>query len=234
MKIPIYTICLLALFSCSSGTGHKRYSTNNIDSVKPVEHNIKSYTDELRISISATDTIDVSSDSTFGVGDDNLFSHKEFRVFNSKNAFNEIAELNDYNLLTCYRNNNFDPIKGPDTLNILIDYSDFPNAYPDTAFVITSIDIFNGDRKSLKKWSNSTKIKDVEVYYQHSFIGRAKLNNTFKMQSIYLEREGQPLPIYGYKTDTITILVKSIYDNNGSSKGYSLSEIKFDGYKMKD
>jgi hypothetical protein len=184
----------------------------------------------LKIIIAKNDNINEVEDSDFGVGDDDLFTGDDvfFYVFKNNKCIKRIIALNDYNLQTPHSNKYFSS-SVPDTIVVLFDFSAMKKIKHDTAILINTIRVFNGDRRSLSKWTNSVKVKDIEIWYRKKCIGIAKLENTFKMEDVILGRNS--IPIFSGSKDTLQLIIKNTYSLSNIKTGYYLSEIKFDGIK---
>lgn len=184
----------------------------------------------LSVHVAENDTINFDDDSEYGVGDDNIFTYQEFYLVSSDTIKNiELEKLNDYNLSTAYLNNTFNGKF--DTLYIINDYSEYPKVYSDTALVIDNVSIFNGNRLSLNDWEKSIKVKDMEIHHKGQCFGKFSLENTYKAQFVNLNN-GIPI-LYGTK-DSIMLVIKSVYAPPTNTVGYSISEVKLDGYKKSD
>lgn len=184
---------------------------------------------QLKLAISASDKIDRTEDTSFGVGDDDLFAANDvkFHVMSMGRISEEIVTLNDYNLQTAYHREKL-PSNKVDTLLAMIDLKGLRKIQQETAVVVNEIQVFNGDRKDLISWKNSVKAKDVEFRYHSMCIGEVTLNNTLVMQSISLGKNS--IALFGGGLDTLQI-IKSVYPSASITTNYSLSEIKFAGLK---
>ncbi|MDI9320180.1 MAG: hypothetical protein QM530_06840 [Phycisphaerales bacterium] len=219
-----YLLFLWAVVSCTQTNAPQKANKPLV-----VEYNkTENACDTLSVIVSETDTFDYEADGQYGVGDDDLFSYKDFYVIDKESSDTDFLErINDYNLLTAYTKATFR--NQSDTLFIINDYSDYPKVYSDTAMIINEIMICNGNRNSLLTWKKSTKICDAAIYHSNICIGEFSLKKTYKMQTVNFGKNKFAIR-YGVK-DSIIFVIKSIYPSNELG-GYSISEIKLEGEKI--
>lgn len=219
MKIIVGAFFLL---SCG-GSSNIGKSYNGSHVAPEIELSLSDTCNSLDVFISDNDTYNYTEDSQYGVGDDDLFSVAEFIIYKvNKGRSTDVSNLlSDYNLTTSLslslENENVD------TFDIIIKFPGLNDLKIDTIGLISNVTIFNGNRKSPALWSKSGKVKMVGLLHNKVVLGCAELKDTYKYQSISIP---SPVVLLRGKIDTISVLVKSLYNDE---KGYSLSEIKLEG-----
>ncbi|MDI9312560.1 MAG: hypothetical protein QM535_20280 [Limnohabitans sp.] len=203
-----------SFFICSTNRNSAQLNPNNTQCSLPVY-------------VSKNDTFDIEADMEYGIGDDDLFSANNFKLYRFDSGVLHDASdmLDDYNLTTAAKFKH----KKSDTLFAIFSFPNIISSEKDTLAIIKSITIFNGNRKSMQKWKVSRKIRQLEFFHRGNILGCAELQNTFKYQNVNLLHN---IYVHPKQSDTIIIVIKSIYSNTiNKSNTYEISEIKIEGEK---
>lgn len=219
-----YLLFLWALVSCTQ-TNAPQKGNEPLE----VEHSkTENNCDTLSVIVSQTDTFDYEADSQYGVGDDDLFTANDPKIYKINNGkWNDISNiLDDYNLTTSVDlllNN-----KNPDTFCIVVKFPGLTSlSNIDTLGLVNSIAIFNGKRTSVSYWKKSGKVKEIELLHNGLSQGCTQLINTYKYQTVNFKK---PIALLKGKSDTFSIIVKSTYPiSKIELQKYSISEIKLEG-----
>ena len=223
-----YHDILLCLFLLLAGCGQKNSERYTQKHIAPDFRPVENQQDSLLVTTARYDTLNPATDSLYGVGDDDLFTARDPEMYKVKDGkWKEVSDLiNDYDLTTCIEGQ-----LGPgqsDTFSIIIAFEGIANnPDTDTNGIVNTIDIFNGNRKSLSFWEKSGKVKDIQIWHNSTFQGAARLRNTYKCQSVNLKH---PVPLLSGQADTFSIIIQSCYSSTQQENyKYAISEIKPDG-----
>ena len=214
------------LFIACNSPKKENLSLNHSPIVSPVKGNFSAI---LPVILFENDSIDSVADKEYGVGDDDLFSNDNFKIYQIKEGkyVDVSTKLNDYDLTTSVVSTFYQNEK--DTIALVVDFKGLYNLNKDTVATINGIDIFNGNRANIEEWTKQGSVQDIKILNDNRIIGRATLKKTYKGQTISLENA--PIVNLRGKSDTVFVLIESIFNGSAKSNSYSISEVKLQGTK---